>query len=241
MLGLALSLALLPVMAYRASSMLKQARAVAVALSVVSLIWLGIALINIRITVPLWSNNTRLWQWDLMLNPRSQMAMANLLAQYIDTRDSVHAHELADRILAEEQDCTLCLTNVAALAERDKDVPRAKRAVELAQTAMGQVTESYVLRSFLLVRAKLRELEHDLEGAAADFDDAIALDPIDPKGRMAYSLFLARQGKEHEARVALAETLPLWAPDVREGHRAEFERTLAAAAAKPSTDPPHDP
>ena len=228
MLGLALALSLLPRMISVIELPAATSRTVGIGGAVLGLLWLSVAVMNIRVTVPLWSNNIRLWQWDLAKNPQSPMAKTNLLALYIDHNDHVHAHELADRLLAEERVCVLCLINVAALADQEEDVVRARKALELARIAMGARTETYVLRSFLLARGKMHELEHELEQAADDYHDAMDLDPLDPKAHMVFALFLASQGKVEAARAALDQALALWPPDVREGHRREFERTLAA-------------
>jgi len=238
MLGLALALALLPRMVSAIELPGAKLRIVSIGSAALGLIWLGMAIMNIRVTVPLWSNNIRLWQWDLAKNPQSRTAKINLLALYNSHNDYVHAHELADRLLDDDRDCAQCMINVAVQAEHESDVARAAKALDIARIAMGTRTDLEVLRSFLLARGKLRELNQDLVQAAADYHDAIAMDPLDPRAHMAFTLLLARQGKADEARAALHETLTLWPPDVREGHRLEFERTLAAALNSTQSAPP---
>jgi Flp pilus assembly protein TadD len=180
-----------------------------------------------------------LWQWDLTQNPQSQIAKINLLSLYVDNGDRIHAHELADQVLAEEKDCTLCLINVAALAVVEGDLARATRALDAAATSMGQRTEPFVWKAFILARGRLLESEHDLAKAADDYHDAIKMDPLDPKSHMALAMFLARQGSATEARTALNEALPLLSPDMREVSRQFFEITLAAAT-KPAQVAPVD-
>jgi len=239
MLGLALAAALLPRMISAIElPMGTSRRVVNIGGAALGLLWLGVAIMNIRVTVPLWSNSIRLWQWDLTKNPQSQIAKTNLLGLYIDYHDYAHARELADRVLAEDTACILCLINVAVLAEHDGEAVRATMALNLAQTAMGSSTQLYVLRSFLLARGKLRELEHNFEQAASDYRDAIAMEPLDPKAHMAFALFLAHQGKVEEARTAGSEALALWPADVRDGHRRELERALDIAESSKRPPPP---
>ena len=237
MLGLALALALLPRMVSGISLPAPKLRIATIGCASIGLLWLAVAIMNIRVTVPLWSNGTRLWQWDLTQNPQSQIAKTNLLALYVDHGDRVHARELSDRILDEEKTCSLCLINVAALAMVDGDLERATRALDAAATSMGQRTEPFIWKAFILARGRLAESEHDFAKAADDYHEAIKMDPLDPKSHMALALFLARQGNATEARVALNESLPLLSPDMREVSRQFFEITLAAAT-KPAQQPP---
>ena len=240
MLGLALALALLPRMVHAISLPAQKLRTATIGVAALGLLWLALAVINIRVTVPLWSNSTRLWQWDLTQNPQSQIAKTNLLALYVDHDDRVHAHELADKLLAEHTVCTLCLINIAALAMVEGDLERAKGALDAAKTSMGQRTEPFIWKSFILARGRLRESEHDLASAADDYQDAIKMDPLDPKSHMAIALFLARQGNAAEGRAALNEALPLLPPDMREVSRQFFELTLAGAI-NPAQQAPYQP
>jgi Tfp pilus assembly protein PilF len=177
----------------------------------------------------------------LTQNPQSQIAKTNLLSLYVDHGDRIHAHELADPMLDEEKVCTLCLINVAALAMTEGDLARANKALDAAATSMGQRTEPFIWKAFILARGRLRESEHDLAKAADDYRDAIKMDPLDPKSHMAFALFLARQGNATEARVALNEALPLLSPDRREVSRQFFELTLASATKPAQPAPIHQP
>jgi Tfp pilus assembly protein PilF len=184
------------------------------------------------VTLPLWSDDTRLWQWDAMANPGSYTAKNNLLANYIDRHDHVHAREIADVLLADENPCASCMVNVAAAAMEDGDVARARTAIAKAEKALTDLPydpPASLLQSFILVTARLRELEHDAVGADDAYHDAITMGPLNPQAHMAFALFLARQGKATQARAAMDETLPLLSPDMREERRQYFERALAEA------------
>ena len=49
--------------------------------------WLIAAVINIRVTVPLWSDEVKLWEWALRQNPGSIVAQDHLFGTYLDRRD----------------------------------------------------------------------------------------------------------------------------------------------------------
>jgi len=241
MLGLALALALLPrIGSAIALPPAKLRRAMAGAV-VIGVFWLGAAVLNIRVTVPLWSNHTRLWQWELLRDPTSQAAKINLLGLYIDHHDSVHAREIADQLFADETPCALCMINVAFQALTDGDLARAKKALERAQNTLPPGGNPRNWQSFILATGRLHELEGNAVEAEDDYRNAIAIDPLDPLAHMTYALFLARQGKAVEARATMDETLPLWPPDEREGKRREFERTLAKSAVSVAPSPVQRP
>ncbi len=227
--GLALALALLPRMVSTIPLPSARLRPVAIAGVAAAMLWLGIAVINIRVTLPLWSNETKLWQWQLAQDPQSTYAKVNLLGLTMSRGDRIGARKLADELLAETKPCSECMINIASMALEDGDLARAKVALGRFEEAVDPTTRPRILQAFVANTARLREFEHDTQGAAEAYRDAIAMDPLEPTAHMGFALFLARQGKVTEARAALDETLPLWPPDAREKCRQEFERTLAAA------------
>jgi len=245
MLGLALALSLLPRMVDAILPPSAKLHLAAFAGGAFGLIWLSMAVVNIHATLPLWSDDTRLWQWDVLANPGSDTARNNLLANYIDHHDHVHARALADELLAREIPCAPCMINVAAAAMDEGDLTRAKTAMARAEKAMAESPNdppTSLLQSFILVTARLRELEHDTVGADDAYHDAISMGPLDPQSQTAFALFLARQGKAAQARAAMDETLQLWPPDVRARREREFEQTQAAAAKPALPQPtPHQP
>ena len=74
--GLALALALLPRMVAAISLPSARLRTVTIAGFAAGMLWLGIAVINIRVTLPLWSNETKLWQWQAAQDQGSTYARA---------------------------------------------------------------------------------------------------------------------------------------------------------------------
>jgi len=84
---------------------------------------------------------------------------------------------------------------------------------------------------FIQVNGMLREAERDARGAEEAYRDAISVDPLAPEPQMALALFLAHQGREGEARAAADRAEQLYAPDVRNIRRREFEQALARKTA----------
>jgi len=229
MMATALVLALLPRVASTISLPAPTLRTSVIATATLGLLWLGIAVTNIRVTLPLWSDETKLWQWAAQENPASSRVKNNLLASYIKINDQVRAHALADVLLAQAHPCPECMLNVADLAIADGNLARVKTAMSKAEKAITPITPARHLQAFVLATGVMHEMEHDTDGAAEAYHDAIAMDPLDPTARISFALFLARQGKVTEARAAMDETLPLFPPDTREARREEFEQTLTAA------------
>ncbi len=172
-----------------------------------------------------------MWQWQTGYRIlRSTYAKLNLLAMAIEHHDRVERHTSSQNELFEEgKSCFLCMVNVALQAMDERDLARATIALDRTQDLVYPTIAPYLLQSFVVATARLRELQRDTEGADEAYRDAIAISPLEPKARMGFALFLARQGKIAEARKAMDETLPLWPPNLREERHQEFERTLAAA------------
>lgn len=203
--------------------------------------WLGLALVNVRVTVPLWSDETKLWQWVLRDHPESVTARDHLLSTYMERGDYAAAQPLADALVAESAPCANCMINAASLALARGDAARASVALEKAS---GQHLQSQPrqLQGFVLATGQLRELKRDLAGAEEAYRDAITLEPFDPEAQMTLALLLAREKRESEARAACAQALALFVPEERERRRQVFERTLAAASqAGPDSPPPGGP
>lgn len=193
-----------------------------------ALAWLGLAVVNIRVTLPLWSDEIRLWTWVLRKYPQSIEAKDHLLSTYLERNDRTHARQLADILLAEKQPCTTCMINIASLAVADRDTTRAEEALVRARDSMHAGIAPRSMQAYVLATGQLLELQGDLDGAETAYRGAISLEPLDPRSQMALALLLAREGKVDEARRQAAIAVPLLAPDEREAGRSAFESTLQA-------------
>jgi hypothetical protein len=193
------------------------------------LLWLLIATINIRITVPLWSTDLRMWQWAARENPDAVFVQGNLLSAYLSDNDLARATNVAEILMAKGQSCPSCMVNVADLALLKGDTKLATAALKNADKAMlGTVPPPTVIIDYVLINGNLHQLEHDDAGAEAAFRDAISLDPQRPDGHMCLAVLLERQGKQADANAELNKTLALTAPDAIASRRAQFREALAA-------------
>jgi hypothetical protein len=196
-------------------------------------VWLAFAVFNIRVTLPLWSNEVRLWQWALHDNPRSLIAQDNLLAVYIESGDLGDARELAARFLADERDCLDCMLNVAQVAILEHDSATANQALVRAQQAMkSQPPSRRHLVAYICKVGDLRRQQGDLAGAESAYKDAIKLDPMIPEPHFSLATVLARQGRAQEARRVADDGIALIAPEQRPKAEREFERLLGTPAGR---------
>ncbi len=175
------------------------------------MLWLGIAVVNIRVTLPLWSNETKLWQWQAgsrSARPIRPTQSDSLLAIAIEHHDRVSAHRLANELLAEKEPCIVCMINVAVLALGDGDLAQAKIALDRAQEIpLIRPCDLASCKLFALATAMLHELQHD-DGAEEDYRYATTHETHSSQQRTwVLRYFWRAKGRAAEARVAMDETL----------------------------------
>lgn len=197
--------------------------------------WIAIAVLNIRVTLPIWSDEGKLWQWVLRETPDSATAKTHLLSTYLELDDRPRARKLADQMLAEKTPCQMCWVNIAYLAAADRDLARATAALDEAIRQSGPNPSDRFVQAFILATGQVRELQGDLAGAQEAYLDAISMDPKDPQAQMNLALLLASERKFPEAHSAMEKALLLFAPDEREKRWKIFEHAVAAVAPQPES------
>jgi hypothetical protein len=200
----------------------------------IGIAWLVVAAVNIRVTLPLWSNDTALWSWVLREHPDSIEAQGNLLTSYMRANDNDRARHMADLILASDRPCAMCLINVANLALADGDSRRAADTLDRARAMAAQTGNVRIAQAFIVATGRLRELQGDIAGAEEAYRDAIQAEPYDPQAHTNLALLLARQGRAQDARMEADAADALYAPDERGQRRREFEQILASAHKTPA-------
>ena len=191
--------------------------------------WLILAYLNIQVTVPLWSDEARLWLWVLHQNPGSIIARDNLLSAYLDRDDLAHARPLADQMMLDKRQCPNCMLNVAHLAIIQGDAELASVALQRAKQAIDETDQPKRIKElYLVAEGNLDRLRHDFEGAEAAYREAISLDPLDPNPHMNLAVLLARQGHVDEAREALEAAILLYPAGEQPVQRQAFDRILSA-------------
>jgi tetratricopeptide (TPR) repeat protein len=205
-------------------------RRIAVVTAALVAAWLGLAIMNNRVSIPAWSDETRLWLLELRQHPESEEAKVHLLSTYLEQNDRPHARELAAQMMLDTHPCATCMINIANLSLADGNVAIAEDALDRAKKSMHPQESLRTQQTYIVAIGQLRELKHDIPGAEEAFRDAITLDPFNAQAQMSLALMLARQSDEPAARKALNDALPLFSPSERENQRKLFELTLLASS-----------
>lgn len=205
--------------------------------SIVAAVWLSVGVANIRITLPLWSDEIKLWLWVLERYPHYALAQSHLLAAFVEAGDRANAREMADMLIKDHPECSDCMLNAATLAVNDGDVPRLRVALEKARLAIRPNYNRRELQALTIATGQLHELEGEAQQAIDAYQDAIRIEPLDPMARMNLALLLARHGYPDAARQQMEAALPLFSPDQRQRRREEFERVFAASNPREPTAP----
>jgi tetratricopeptide (TPR) repeat protein len=168
-------------------------------LGVALLLWLSFAVINIRVTLPLWANNLTLWRWALVEYPLSADAMRDLLNAYIQARDLVHARELADRIQSEHADCADCMLNAATVAILENDSAHASTILETVRHSRTLAYNKNNYHSYLVVTSQLLLMQDHVDDAVQVLRTVVKVEPFDLQSQISLAMALALQGKKAEA------------------------------------------
>jgi tetratricopeptide (TPR) repeat protein len=225
MTGIVLPLVLAPLLA--------RGPVVKLLLPVFAVTWLGFAIGNIRVTVPLWNDEVTLWRWALQQDPGSLSPQDHLLSAYMARNDHQRARELADALVAENAPCPVCMLNAANLAIAENDVPRASLALSKLKDSRALGYNKDLLQGYILATGGVLELQGNLTEAEEAYRGAIGMDPLDPVPQITLAMLLAREGHTLEARKAADIALAMFAPDERERRRTAFEQALASASTAP--------
>lgn len=206
--------------AWLASAWLRRAR-IAIALFV--LFWLGMAIANIRITLPLWSDDVRMWQWALQRNPGSALVQSHLLAAYVQAGDMHRARAVANLLMRENSACRDCMLNVAAFAVQTSDQDLLQKSLQRAQATLRPPVNTRVMLAYVIATGQLHEMRGELQAAADAYQDAIRLDRLDPMPRMDMALLLLRSGDADNARKFMDQALNLFPAAERAMREQQFE------------------
>jgi len=195
-------------------------------------LWLILAIANIRITLPLWSDELLLWQWAVRDYPDSLVAQQHLLAKYVERHDREHASALADKLIATDKPCPVCMLEIAYFSLGEGDVTRASIAIERIKNATALPNDPLFLQEYITANGELLELQHDPQSAEEAYRDAIKLDGLDPRPRMNLAFLQLRRGDVTQARKTADGALPLYASDERARRSKAFDDALSAASTR---------
>jgi protein O-mannosyl-transferase len=199
MIALAIVCVMLPRLPWRLPNNDSLRRLTSPLLGVVLLFWLSFAVINIRVTLPLWANNLTLWRWALVEYPQSADAMNYLLAAYLQAGDLTHARQLADRVQSEHADCADCMLNAAFLAISEGDSAHAAAILETVRRSRTLAYNKNTYHSYLFATGQMLLMQNHLDDAVQVLRVAITVEPFDPQPKISLAMALALQGKKAEA------------------------------------------
>ncbi len=239
MTAVAISCSLLPLVWVRFATLGENTRRVLAGSTLVVGAWLFLALLNVRVTLPLWSDDLRLWRWALLENPGSIAAQRNLLGAYLLRNDTAHGDPVAETLIQNPQGraCIDCMLNVAALALNEGHAQRSSLALqEIKKDMSGAAGAPVQILDYILYSGLLSELEHDPASAEEAYRAAIAFDTANPRGYMGLAFLLAKQGRFDEARKAAETAMPLYAPDERARRKLAFDQVMSASSARNGVD-----
>ena len=201
--------------------------------------WLAGCALNIRVTLPLWSDELRLWQWALRLDPASIVAKDHLLAEYMGQDDRAQVDAIVRDVLDHDLPCPNCLLNAAFATITEGDAARAQLALDRLGARPEAVTNARILHGYILAQGELAELRGQFADAEEAYRAAQQTDPLDPVPPLRLALLFARQDRATEARSIGDTALALFAPGERPSRREQIEAAIRAGAAAPA--PPSAP
>ena len=195
-------------------------------------LWLLLAVLNIRANLPLWSNETSLWQWALRSNPGSVSARENLFASYVMSNDP-RANSFAHQLVGDPQQCISCLLNVANYALREHDEALAGNALLRLRTTTELAHDAKLQLAYFVATGDFLKMQGDLAQAEVAYRTAVDVNPREPVAQMRLATLLVRAGKLEEALRMEQSALALFAPQQREAQQREFEQALEAMPRQP--------
>jgi hypothetical protein len=190
-------------------------------------VWLVLAAVGIRITLPLWADELRLWRWALSQNPDSRLVQDALLATYLERGQPQLGAPYADRLMQTARDCSKCMLNVAYARLMQSDADGADQALNAADEAMRLTAPARnLVVGFVIARGNLEELRGHPDVAEEAYATAMQLDPLGPEPVMNLALLEAKNRQILRGEEYLQRALVLSAADQRERRRREFDRVV---------------
>jgi hypothetical protein len=195
--------------------------------------WLILAMMTIHVTVPLWSNQVKLWQWALEVNPDYIGAKDELISAYIGEGSYPAAWALINELTDKNERCMNCMLNAAGLSVKEGNPQQASLFLQKTKDLPELYTSPAAYRFYLTTISQIKLLEGAPKEAEAAARSAIALDSLDPEPQLILASALAFQGKTAEAERVEATGISLLAPDERSRKQENFKDLLILIQSHP--------
>jgi len=204
----------------------RKSQTVTMATMVLLCVWLVIGIINIRSTIPLWSDNVKLWEWVSRSYPKSSYATDLLMSSYLNAGEIDKARTIGDRLLKEKTQCLNCLLNESSAAISSGDINTAIKALDLLQTIPALASDKSAFESYLAARGHVSLMENKLTEAEGLLRAASKMDPLDAKTKYDLAITLGLLGNVEEARSSGQDALDLLPSATREESRQTLEQAI---------------
>jgi protein O-mannosyl-transferase len=214
---------MLPLIPFHLPSKLSQIAWLRMLLTALGGLWIILALINIRMTIPLWSNNVALWQWAVSGDPDSISAKDNLLNAYINSRNYRAADVVMNQLSPNIASCADCALNAAALAVAENNPQNAAKFLQQVQRSKDLVSNKTLTRMYIFTLGKMLVEQGHLQDAEGAFRETIKLDPSDPQPQLWLAISLIMQDKKSEASEVRRSAMALLPPSQRNSAQTMFE------------------
>jgi Flp pilus assembly protein TadD len=189
-------------------------------------LWLLLAVVGIRMTIPLWSTSPRLWQWVLAENPASDTAKNNLLIAYIESKDNRAAHRLIERLITEHSSCADCMLNAASFAVAERDPLLAARALDRARNIPDIAQNRHMYCRYLYATGQMLLLGGNSADAEIVLRNLVAISPEDPAPRLQLAKALIMQNKTVEANQVAQSAIGLLPREQQKAARDSLSQTF---------------
>lgn len=192
--------------------------------------WLAISSVTIRTTLPLWANDTNLWQWALAMYPDSMDAKDNLLGAYLQANDLADAHALIDRLKDEQPLCVNCMLNAAVLAVREGDPATAEHDLGLIRDSRLLAVDRQMFGKYMLTMGQMLFLQGKAKDAAAVLEQAVAVEPLDPEAALSLAIVEAGLGDCDRSAQLQEHGIMLLPQPARQARRSAVDKEVVAAS-----------
>ena len=170
------------------------------ALAIVVVFWFLLAAVDIRTTLPKWSNDISLWRWALAMYPHASDANNNLMTAYFRQKDYADLAALEDQQLEDPIPCLSCMLTVANNAADLKDSRRAILALGKVSQSQQIMTSHDGRHLYYLALGKVLMQQGRLWDAEKILENSESLSPQDTRPRLVLADDLAQEGKSEAAR-----------------------------------------
>lgn len=193
-------------------------------------LWLTVSVVNVRVTLPLWSNDVNLWRWALEQYPDALEAKENLLSAYLRVHDNARAHALIQRLASEKPTCANCMLNAAILAIRENNPGAAERYLRLVKDSKALMIDRRMYGKYLLTTGQMLFLQGKVDDAAEVLAAAMSVETHDPEPALSLAIVEARRGHCGDSSTLANRGLALVPPGERDDRRLEVEQESSRQA-----------